>query len=116
MVECSGFEDVVFQAGICTSGSLNGVMTGSHYNKAWAIHSCMSEGLETLLLKRLLAEIQPYNPDALKEASCDDADLINEVVINSEMDISSEYQRFTENVQHVKILFLQITESYDVLN
>ena len=33
------FRDVVFQSGICSSGSLNGILVGSHYNWAWAIHS-----------------------------------------------------------------------------
>ena len=33
------FRDVVFQSGICSSGSLNGVLVRSHYNWAWAIHS-----------------------------------------------------------------------------
>ena len=32
MVTESGFQDIVFQAGICSSGSLLGVLSGSHYN------------------------------------------------------------------------------------
>ena len=28
----SEFEDVIFQTGICSSGSMNGVIPGSHYN------------------------------------------------------------------------------------
>ena len=35
----SGFEDVAFQANIGTSGSLRGVMSGSHYNRAWIVHT-----------------------------------------------------------------------------
>ena len=31
IVEGSGFEEVIFQAGICASGSLRGIMTGKHY-------------------------------------------------------------------------------------
>ena len=30
----SGFEDIVYQAGVCTSGSLLGVMKRSHCNRA----------------------------------------------------------------------------------
>ena len=52
LVESSGFEDVVFQAGLCTSGSLNGVIKASHYNRAWFVHSLFSEALERLLLTR----------------------------------------------------------------
>ena len=35
----SGFEDIVFQANLCTSGSLRGVISGTHYNKAWIVHT-----------------------------------------------------------------------------
>ena len=46
LVSRSGFEDIVFQAGVCSSGSLNGVLSGSHYNRGWTIHSVLSEALE----------------------------------------------------------------------
>ena len=48
----SGFKDVVFQTGICSSGSLNGVLSGSHYNRCWTVHSIFTEALERLLFKR----------------------------------------------------------------
>ena len=48
LVSGSGFEDIVFQAGMCSSGSLNGVLSGSHYNRGWTIHSVLSESLERL--------------------------------------------------------------------
>jgi hypothetical protein len=34
IVKGSGFEDVIFQAGVCSTRSLNGVLMGSHYNRA----------------------------------------------------------------------------------
>ena len=45
-VKDSGFEDVIYQASVCTSGSLIGVMSGSHYNRGWIINIVMSEALE----------------------------------------------------------------------
>ena len=48
LVTGSGFEDVVFQAGVCSTGSLNGVLAGSHYNRAWTVHSAFTEALERL--------------------------------------------------------------------
>ena len=42
----SGFEDVIFQAGICSSGSMNGVISGSHYCRSWAVHGLFSEAIE----------------------------------------------------------------------
>ena len=33
IVSGSCFEDAVFQASLCSSGCLNGIMNGSHYNR-----------------------------------------------------------------------------------
>ena len=62
LVQCSGFEDVVFQAGLCTSGSLNGVLSGSHYNRGWTIHNAFSEALERKLLQRYLYDQRLESP------------------------------------------------------
>ena len=43
IIKGSGFEDVIFQAGVCSTGSLNGVLAGSHYNRAWTVHGAFSE-------------------------------------------------------------------------
>ena len=50
LIAGSGFEDVVFQADLCSSGCLNGILSGSHYNRCWAIHNLFYEALERLLL------------------------------------------------------------------
>ena len=34
LTEGSGFEDIAFQSGISTTGSLNGVIAGTHYNRS----------------------------------------------------------------------------------
>ena len=41
LVAGSGFEDAIFQAEVCSSGSLNGVLSGSHYNRCWTVHSAL---------------------------------------------------------------------------
>ena len=56
LVKGSGFEDVVFQAGVCSTGSLNGVLTGSHYNRCWIVHSVIGEALERLCLELFLKQ------------------------------------------------------------
>ena len=33
IVSFSGFEDVLYQADLCTSGGICGVLSGKHYNK-----------------------------------------------------------------------------------
>ena len=33
LISCSGFEDIVHQAALCLPGALNGVISGSYYNR-----------------------------------------------------------------------------------
>ena len=35
-------------------------MAGSHYNRAWSLHSVFSEALERLLMTRFINEKRPY--------------------------------------------------------
>jgi hypothetical protein len=44
------------EAGICASGSLNGVLTGKHYNRALMVHTTFLESLERLLWGKFLRE------------------------------------------------------------
>ena len=62
-VEGSGFEDVLFQAGLCSSGSITGVMSGKHYNLCWLIHENFSEALERLFIEQYL----PAIPEKVEE-------------------------------------------------
>jgi len=67
----SGFEDIVAEAGLCASGSIDQVMTGRHYNRALRIHQCMLDCLERLLL-RSFQETLPAQTvtDSLHAAAC----------------------------------------------
>ena len=61
----SGFEDVLFQTGLCSSGSITGVLSGKHYNRCWTVHEAFSEALERLFLERFMSDM----PDSIKEYS-----------------------------------------------
>ena len=50
-LQSSGFEEIVVEAGICASGSINKVMSGKHYNRALRVHRLTLEALERLLLR-----------------------------------------------------------------
>ena len=52
---------MVFQASVGSGGDINGIMTRSHYNRAWFAHNIMSEALEKLLLTRFLCEDSSKN-------------------------------------------------------
>ena len=55
LVKASGFEDIIFQAGVCSTSSLNGVLAGSHYSRCWNVYIAMAEALERLLLELFLS-------------------------------------------------------------
>ena len=52
MMQGSGFAEIVVEAGICASGSLEKGMSGKHNKRALRAHTLFVEGLERLLLKR----------------------------------------------------------------
>ena len=62
----SGFEDVIFFSNICSSGSLQGALAGSHYKRAWFVHEIFAKALERLLLTRFLVEEKPYIPASVR--------------------------------------------------
>ena len=66
LVRDSGFEDVIFSSNICSSGSLQGVLARSRYNRAWFVHEIFAEVLERLLLTRFLVEEKPYIPGSVR--------------------------------------------------
>ena len=55
-LEGSGFEEIVIEAGMCSSGSMNGIMAGKHYNRAMIVHKLFLEAMERLLLKQFLTK------------------------------------------------------------
>ena len=48
----SGFADILLEAGLITSGSVQGVLSCRHYDRALNCHKVMRECLERLLLER----------------------------------------------------------------
>ena len=53
----SGFEEIVFQAKMCTSGSIKAVMNGKQYNRCWSIHEAFAESIEQLFMKEFMEEL-----------------------------------------------------------
>eukprot|EP00112_Aurelia_sp_Birch-Aquarium-sp1_P005855 Seg1662.2 transcript_id=Seg1662.2/GoldUCD/mRNA.D3Y31 product="hypothetical protein" protein_id=Seg1662.2/GoldUCD/D3Y31 len=97
----SGFEDIVFQANICSTGSLNGVLAGSHYNRCWTVHSNFAEALERLLFRRFLSVRGA--PDVMKETmgfSSVSAEEIERLQKDAEViKLLDEYGDFKESVR-----------------
>jgi hypothetical protein len=99
LVSSSGFEDIVYQASVCTSGSLMGAMKGSHYNRARRIHTTMSEALERLLLKRYLLEQKPDIPESIQHAALISPDTIDDATVNSCKMMWERYDSYKEKVR-----------------
>ena len=103
LVKASGFEDIIFQAGVCSTGSLNGVLAGSHYNRCWTVHTAMAEALERLLLELFLSTghhiptvLQCFygKNDDNSKSSCIDL-IYHEDVIN----FQQSYVKFQQNIR-----------------
>lgn len=86
---------------MCTSGSLQSVISGSHYNRAWAVHSVFSEALERLLLKRFLGEKKPYIPAALTRYYCtSDLKLLDREFFKDNPTVIQQYEVFRKEVEN----------------
>jgi len=100
LVKNSGFEELVFQSELCTSGSLQGVLVGSHYNRAWTVHRIVSESLERLLLTRFISETKPNIPNLMEEFVIDPKPrMMNESLITASRELHECYETFRESVR-----------------
>ena len=98
----SGIEDVIFQANVCSSGSLNGVLCGNHYNRAWTVHLALSEALERLLFERFLADTEAEIPDSYFEVA-NDNDCFEDDAIRSDDSFFVKYQQFKDEIRDGKL-------------
>ena len=100
LVRGSGFEDTVFESELCTAGSLQGVLAGSHYNRCWNVHNIFAESLERLFLTRFLAEKAPIIPDCLRDLSTDSLNTeINDDLFEKLQVVIHNYEMFKESAR-----------------
>ena len=102
MVCDSGFEDVIYSSNVCSSGSLQGVLAGSHYNRAWFVHGNFSEVLERLLLTRFLVEEKPNIPVALRSLDLK-SDKMSASLAKDFDELFTNYESFRSDVRGGKI-------------
>ena len=106
LISGSGFEDIIHQSGLCSSGSLNGVISASHYNRCRNVNSHLAEALERLLFERFLQEtdhipeIIASNLDSRKGRE----DILKELEDNSDVeDVFNAYSTFK---QQIRVVFM----------
>ena len=115
LVKGSGFEDIVFQSNLSSSGSLNGVLSGSHYNRCWKVHKHFAEALERCFFLRFLEEssssINYTSYDRLSDA-CDG----NDSSLTSDPDICNTVHSFMEFKEKARDGRLGLTPQYWTIN
>ena len=52
LVGSSGFEDTIYQADLCTTGSVKGVLSGKHYNRTRLVNECFAEAIDRLFCEK----------------------------------------------------------------
>ena len=52
VVKGSGFEDIMYQVNLCSTGGIKGVLSGKHYNRSWSVHECLAEAIQRLLIRQ----------------------------------------------------------------
>ena len=62
-VKGSGFEDVIFELGLCSPGCINGILSGKQYMRCWFIHEAFSEAVTRLFFEQFVLN---NIPDTLK--------------------------------------------------
>ena len=53
----SGCEDILFQSGLCSYGSINSVIAGKRCNSCWLVHGAFAEAIKRLFLKQYLPAV-----------------------------------------------------------
>ena len=103
----SGFEEIVCEAGLCASGSMDRVLSGKHYNRSLRVHTVMTEALEMLLFDYFLqcTDKQGLVQELLKVVLPFKVELTNKEfteVTESDafIDLFSEYEYFKQLVRN----------------
>lgn len=74
-VSGSGFEDIVYQAGMCQPGSMKSFLDGKHYNRAFMIHESFAEAISRLFHEycnfKVPSKLKELEPKKLAEIISD---------------------------------------------
>ena len=92
------FEDTIFQVGVRSIGSLNGILPGSHYNRAWTVNAVFA-ALEWVMLERFLSD---FEGNVTLPAVCFEAAQDHEYFTR---DASQEDPSFFISINHLKMKF-----------
>ena len=93
----SGFEDIIYQAELCTTGGIKGVLSGKHYNRSWMVHECFAEAIDRLFCETFI-DIPPDQEEhfqqCLSSDSSNNCDLFKEKTF---VDFNNLYKQMKED-------------------
>ena len=102
----SGFEEIVIEAGLCASGSLEKALCGKHYNRSMRMHTHMLEALERLLFKEFVQNtrsnklVENMKSTARNLENDTNHNDVNEVMSSDDFhQLFSEYELYKEKVR-----------------
>ena len=84
---------------------MEGVLSGSQYNRAWRIHHAISEALERLLFKRFKNEAASQMSDEVFNMACENEDSITEEEIKILSELATEYENYKTRVRGITLRF-----------
>ena len=123
IVQGSGFEKIVYQANLCTSLSLQGVLNGKQYNRSWLINECFSKVIERLFCQAYVSEsidsLSVAEESLQNRADCE-AYLIGESFINYEQKYEEQKQLRLDgqygNTPQLWMKYLQLVDRQHLLH
>ena len=95
----SGFEEVVYEAGLCTAGGIIGVLTGKHYNRSWLVHECFAEAIDRLFCEEFIPDVPT---DLESTVQSNDETLILDGVLER-----NDFKNYQQQYQDVKARCIQ---------
>jgi len=70
MMSGTGFKEILIEADVCASGSIEKVLSGKHFNRAVRVHQRMLEAVEQFLWEEFQQiQLQGCNEDARQSLS-----------------------------------------------
>ena len=59
LVSGGGYEDMKFQAELCTAVSLKEILSGNHCNQTWLVNGCFAEAVDLLFHEKYVILVKP---------------------------------------------------------
>ena len=97
--EGSGFSDVLMEAGLISSGSLNGVISGKNFSRASNCHKVMFESLSGLLFEAFMKVQDEDTRQKLEDTFACPLESAQVLVTSADAPLVEKYFEFCDSVR-----------------